>query len=71
MKPEITVNALSYTINQGRYGASQVNYVSKSGTNQFHGNLSELWNGSRFKAANFFTKSTPGSHQHHFLADLA
>ena len=45
---EVTVNTLSYSVDQGRYGASQVNYVTKSGTNQFHGNLYELWNGSRF-----------------------
>ena len=39
---EVTVNTLSYSVDQGRYGASQVNYVTKSGTNQFHGNLYEL-----------------------------
>ncbi|MGB9066925.1 MAG: carboxypeptidase regulatory-like domain-containing protein [Candidatus Acidiferrales bacterium] len=57
---EVTVNTLSYAVDQGRYGASQVNYVTKSGSNQFHGNLYELWNGSRFNAANYFTNSTPG-----------
>src|SRR5665213_4133689 len=56
---EVTVNTLSYAVDQGRYGASQVNYVTKSGSNQFHGNLYELWNGSRLNAANFFTNSTP------------
>jgi len=60
---EVTVNTLSYSVDQGRYGAAQVNYVTKSGTNQFHGNLYELWNGSRFNAADFFTNSTPGNHQ--------
>src|ERR1039457_4043226 len=60
---EMTVNTLSFAVDQGRYGASQVNYVTKSGTNQFHGNLYELWNGSKFNAANFFTNSTPGSHK--------
>src|SRR6202030_775423 len=57
------VNTLSYAVDQGRYGASQVNYVTKSGTNQFHGNLYELWNGSRFNAADYFTNATPGSHK--------
>jgi hypothetical protein len=42
---EVTVNTLSYSVDQGRYGASQVNYVTKPGSNQFHGNLYELWNG--------------------------
>jgi hypothetical protein len=60
---EVTVNTLSYAVDQGRYGASQVNYVTKSGTNQFHGNLYELWNGSRFNAADYFTNATPGSHK--------
>jgi hypothetical protein len=60
---EVTVNTLSYAVDQGRYGASQVNYVTKSGSNRFHGNLYELWNGSKFNAANYFTNATPGSHQ--------
>lgn len=60
---EVTVNTLSYSVDQGRYGASQVNYITKSGANRFHGNLYELWNGSRFNAANFFTNATPGNHQ--------
>ncbi len=60
---EVTVNTLSYTVDQGRYGASQVNYITKSGTNQIHGNLYELWNGSRFNAADFFTNATPGNHK--------
>ncbi|MGD0668426.1 MAG: carboxypeptidase-like regulatory domain-containing protein [Bryobacteraceae bacterium] len=60
---EVTVNTVSYSVDQGRYGASQVNYVTKSGTNRFHGNLYELWNGSRFNAADFFTNATAGNHQ--------
>jgi hypothetical protein len=60
---EVTVNTLSYAVDQGRYGASQVNYVTKSGTNQFHGNLYEVWNGSKFNAADFFTNATEGNHK--------
>ncbi|MFZ3214613.1 MAG: carboxypeptidase regulatory-like domain-containing protein [Candidatus Acidiferrales bacterium] len=60
---EVTVNTLSYSVDQGRYGASQVNYVTKSGTNQWHGNLYELWNGSLLNAANYFTNATPGNHK--------
>ncbi len=58
---EVTVNTLSYSVDQGRYGASQVNYVTKSGTNQFHGNLYELWNGAALNAADYFTNATPGN----------
>ncbi|MGB8493157.1 MAG: carboxypeptidase regulatory-like domain-containing protein [Candidatus Acidiferrum sp.] len=60
---EVTVNTLSYAVDQGRYGASQANYVTKSGTNQFHGNLYELWSGSKFSAADYFTNATPGNHK--------
>jgi len=60
---EVTVNTLSYAVDQGRYGAAQVNYVTKSGANQMHGNLYELWNGSKFNAADFFTNATSGNHQ--------
>jgi len=60
---EVTVNTTSYAVDQGRYGASQINYVTKSGTNTLHANLYELWNGSRLNAANFFTNATPGGHK--------
>jgi len=60
---DVTVNTLSYAVDQGRYGASQVNYVTKSGSNQFHGNLYELWNGARLDAADYFTNATPGNHK--------
>ncbi len=58
---EVTVNTVSYAVDQGRYGAAQVNYVTKSGANRFHGNLYELWNGSKFNSADFFTNATSGN----------
>ncbi|HXW90168.1 MAG TPA: carboxypeptidase-like regulatory domain-containing protein [Terriglobales bacterium] len=60
---EVTVNTLSYSVDQGRYGASQVNYITKSGSNKFHGNLYEVWNGSILNAADYFTNATPGNHK--------
>jgi hypothetical protein len=60
---EVTVNTTSYAVDQGRYGASQINYITKSGTNAFHGNLYELWNGSKLNAANYFTNATAGNHK--------
>jgi len=73
---EVTVNTLSYSVDQGRYGASQVNYVTKSGANRFHGNLYELWNGSVLNAADYFTNATagnhkPGSNVNHFGGSLS
>ena len=57
---EVTVNTPSYRVDQGRYAASQVNYVTKSGTNAFHGNAYGLWNGSALNAANYFTNLVGG-----------
>src|SRR6202049_1948945 len=54
---EVTVNTTSYRVDQGRYAASQINYVTRSGTNTFHGNAYGLWNGSTLNAANFFTNA--------------
>jgi len=50
---EATVNTNSYAVDQGRYGAAQVNYFTKSGTNQFHGDVYEIWNGSLFNATDY------------------
>src|SRR5579862_2578794 len=60
---EVTVNTLSYAVDQGRYGASQINYITKSGSNHFHGNVYELWNGSMLNAADFFTNAAPEVHK--------
>ena len=51
---EATVNTNSYAVDQGRYGAAQVNYFTKSGANRFHGDAYEVWNGSRLNAQNYF-----------------
>jgi hypothetical protein len=60
---QATVNTNSYSVDQGRYGASQVNYFTKSGTNAFHGDLYETWNGSLFNAEDYFlhANDTPGN----------
>ncbi len=51
---ESTVNTNSYSVDQGRYGASQVNYFTKSGSNAFHGDAYWVWNGSALNAENYF-----------------
>jgi len=60
---ETTVNTNSYAVDQGRYGASQIDYFTKSGTNQFHGDVYEIWNGSLFNASDYFlhANDTPGN----------
>lgn len=60
---EATVNTNSYSVDQGRYAAAQVNYFTKSGTNAFHGDAYEIWNGSLLNAEDYFlhANDTPGS----------
>jgi hypothetical protein len=59
---QATVNTNSYSVDQGRYGASQVNYFTKSGSNQFHGDFYEIWNGALLNAEDYFlhANDTPG-----------
>jgi hypothetical protein len=60
---EATVNTNSYAVDLGRYGASQVNYFTKSGSNRFHGDLYEVWNGSMLNGTDYFlhANDTPGN----------
>jgi hypothetical protein len=51
---EATVNTNAFSVDQGRYAVAQVNYFTKSGTNAFHGDVYEIWNGSIFNAENYF-----------------
>ncbi|MGH9472188.1 MAG: carboxypeptidase regulatory-like domain-containing protein [Terriglobales bacterium] len=56
---EVSVNTASYSVDQGRMAAGQVNYLSKSGGNSFHGNAGWQWNGRTLNAYDFFVKSQP------------
>jgi hypothetical protein len=56
---ETSINTQSYSAELGRNGASQINYATKSGSNQFHGNAYEIWNGSSMNATNYFIKANP------------
>lgn len=58
---ETSVNTLSFSVDEGRQGAAQINYVSKSGGNRFHGNAYEIWNGSSMNAANYFLNAQWGT----------
>ncbi len=50
----VVINA--YSAQYGREAGAQVNYISKSGTNQFHGNLVENYNGDFLNANDYFNK---------------
>jgi len=51
---EATVINNGYSGQYGQLGGATVNYVTKSGTNNFHGNLEYFWNGSVMNANDWF-----------------
>ena len=52
----VTVTTNSYDAAFGGLGGAQVNQVSRSGGNQWHGNASYLWNGRAMNANSWFNK---------------
>ncbi len=51
---EVAIITNAYTGQYGRQAGAQVNYITKSGTNAFHGNAGWDWNGSALNANDFF-----------------
>jgi hypothetical protein len=55
---EVAVVQNGYTAAYGRQAGAQVNTVTKSGTNEFHGNLIWNWNGAILNANDFFANAS-------------
>src|ERR1700744_331224 len=55
---EASVITNAYSAQYGRMAGAQVNYISKSGTNQFHGNLVENYNGDVLNANDYFSNAS-------------
>ena len=53
---EATVISNAYSGQYGQQAGAQVNYVTKSGTNQYHGNAEYWWTGSAMDANDWFNK---------------
>jgi hypothetical protein len=51
---EAAVVQNAYSVQYGRQAGAQVNYTTKSGTNDLHGNLLWNWNGTTLNANSFF-----------------
>ena len=47
-----------YTGQYGRQAGAQVNYITKSGANAFHGNAGWLWNGNALNANDWFNNAS-------------
>jgi hypothetical protein len=53
---EVNVVTNAYGTQFGSFGGAQVNAISRSGSNGFHGNANYWWNGDSMNANNFFAK---------------
>ncbi len=58
---EVTVVNNGYSGQYGGLAGANVNYVSKSGGNGWHGNAEYFWNGRIMNANNYFNKHTSGA----------
>lgn len=55
---EISVVTNGYTGQYGRMAGANINYTTKGGTNQFHGNAIWYWNGNALNANDWFSNAT-------------
>jgi hypothetical protein len=55
---EASVVQNAYSVQYGRQAGAQVNFVTKSGSNQIHGNLLYTYNDDSFNANTFFNNET-------------
>jgi hypothetical protein len=55
---EVSVTTNGYSGQYGQLAGAQVNYVTKSGTNSFHGNANYYWNGRVMNANDWFNNAT-------------
>src|SRR6202789_3079613 len=56
---EVNISSNAYSANFGGLGGAQVNEITLSGTNKFHGNAVYQWNGSVLNANDYFRNQTP------------
>src|SRR6202789_225821 len=56
---EATIVATGYSAQYGGLAGANINYVTKSGGNDFHGNAVYYWNGSSFNAQDWFLAGQP------------
>ena len=64
---EFRILTNNFDAEYGNYSGGQINVITKSGTNQFHGNVFEFLRNTHLDAANFFESGKRGSyHQNQF-----
>ena len=56
---EFKISTSAYSAEYGRSGAGQVNVITRSGSNEFHGSAQEYLRNRQFDARNFFASQKP------------
>ena len=67
---EIQVHKSNYTADIGSFGYSQVNVVTRSGGEKYHGDLYEVFSNDALNARNYFNTSKPPLHDNNFGYDF-
>jgi Carboxypeptidase regulatory-like domain/TonB dependent receptor len=67
---EFRIENNSYAAVTGRSAGGQINLISRSGTNQFHGNAFEYFRNDVLNARNFFATSVPKNRYNDFGYDI-
>jgi len=55
---EVNIDTTNMSAEVGRSSMGKVTFISKSGSNDFHGSLFEFWRGKRFQANEFFSNAS-------------
>ncbi|RZU41292.1 TonB-dependent receptor [Edaphobacter modestus] len=67
---EIQVHKSNYTADIGSFGYSQVNIVTRSGGEKYHGDLYEVFSNDALNARNYFNTVKPPLHDNNFGYDF-
>ena len=63
---EVRIERNPYSSEYGRNSGAQVNVITRSGTNAFHGSAFEFFRNDKLDARNFFARATPKNRYNNF-----
>jgi hypothetical protein len=67
---EVRIENNDYTATAGRSAGAQINLISRSGTNRFHGDVFEFFRNDLFNAKNLFSTTNPENRYNDFGYDI-